>query len=330
MKEENEKVLEVKNLCFSHYRASLCLKDVSFSLHKNDKVFLFGRKETGKSTLLKVISNFETSYFGYVVLEGKNIKAYCDSLTNLSLLLNKPVFFENKTIAYNIDYLCEVQNINKFSKEELDSLLCDWGISKTADTKVKKLTLLEKRKLSILRSALKKPRIMFVEDLFEDLEGDDFQEMLEVYKKLLSLNVTAIFEIESETYKRAQEFFVGLKNKALFLSMAMIDEFNSVSECVDSLKNIDYFEYVNKSSAACDLVKYGEKYYFEFAEDLKVEVPDVFCDKLDLLDLNEIENVLLFSDTKLNADNLSKEQVAEMHKRGEFFVCSSIDGRRLI
>ena len=202
-----KKILQVKDLCFSYYKAPFCLKDVYFSLSQNEKIFLLGRKDVGKSTLLKVVSNFETSYFGAVLLNDKNVKEYENGSACVSLLLGKPVFFENKSIQENIDYLCDVQGIKRLEKDELEKMLVDWKIDRNVGEKVKKLTLLEKRKLSVLRSVIKNPAVMFVEDLFDGFEDSDFEEMKNVYIKLLKLNISAIFEIESETYKKDKNFF---------------------------------------------------------------------------------------------------------------------------
>ena len=99
---------DVNRLCFSYYRSTMTLKDVSFSLEKNMKVLILASKDMGKTTSLKVFSGFEDSRFGNIYLNGKELKQIDDKDKNFSLVLSDPVLFENKTIKDNLNYKCEV------------------------------------------------------------------------------------------------------------------------------------------------------------------------------------------------------------------------------
>jgi iron complex transport system ATP-binding protein len=52
------------------------LKDLSFSIKKNDFVLIFGQNGAGKSTLLKILSGIVSARKGKVLIAGKNIALY--------------------------------------------------------------------------------------------------------------------------------------------------------------------------------------------------------------------------------------------------------------
>ena len=110
---------EIKNLCFSYYKNPLCLKDINLSLNKGQKVFCVASKDMGKTTFLKVLSSFELSYFGQILLEGKNLKSLLDNEKKFSLLFSQPVVFNKKTIKENLDYFCEVEGLEKYSIKQI-------------------------------------------------------------------------------------------------------------------------------------------------------------------------------------------------------------------
>ena len=129
---------EVKNLCFSYYKCPLIFKDVNFSFQKNSKVLCLASKDSGKSTLIKVLSGFEDSRFGNILIDGKEIKQIRDEEKSFSLVLAEPVLLENKTVRQNIDFQCEVCKIDKLSDENLKKIFKKYGVQIDLNTKAKK------------------------------------------------------------------------------------------------------------------------------------------------------------------------------------------------
>jgi ATP-binding cassette subfamily B protein len=149
-----KRYLESIKLCFAYYKQPLCLRDVSFSVSKGKKILILGVAEVGKTTLVKAISGFDSTYMGEVRFDGKNIKTIPDNEKKFSLLLAEPVFLSGN-IRKNIDYLCEVESIEKISPEQLKVLFDKFGFVKDESEKIKNLSLLEKRKLAVIRAYLK-------------------------------------------------------------------------------------------------------------------------------------------------------------------------------
>ena len=325
-------MLEVKKLCFSYYKKPLCLKDVTFSVQKNDKVMVCGMDCAGKSTLIKILSGFESSFFGWIFLDGKSIKEYGDDDLNTSLLLQNPVFFENKSIKKNLEFLFEVQG-ESYDESVIKQMFDEWKFDVDLAQKVKKLSLFEKRKLAIIRSVLKKPKLIFLEDQFSDLEEDAFCEMKGLYNKLLSFDKEVVFEISPKTYARDKAFFESLSAKVIFVSTTDVFEFENLTTCLSSRKNFDVLEYSGEYfKSDFDLMQDDEQFFLQNETETKIFIPKKFNETLKDLNLEEIvvENVILFSKDPLNTENFGTNDFEELLKKDAVFVCSKIDGRRLI
>ncbi|MGP1415482.1 MAG: ABC transporter ATP-binding protein [Treponema sp.] len=105
------------------------LKDISFDIHKGDRVAFIGRNGAGKSTLLKILSRITTPTLGLVKIRGR-----------VSSLLEVGTGFHGELTGRENIYLNG--SILGMKKKEIDSKLdaiIDFsGISKHIDTPVKR------------------------------------------------------------------------------------------------------------------------------------------------------------------------------------------------
>ena len=143
-----KKFFEVEHLSFAHYKAPLCIKDASFSFGKEDKVLILGVNGSGKTTLLKILSGFDTTYFGKIIVDGKDNKKIDDENRNISLLFSEPVLL-NSTILKNLKFLFLTKKEMNVDEEEVLNTLKRFGFDVDLNQKVKNLNLLEKRKFCL-------------------------------------------------------------------------------------------------------------------------------------------------------------------------------------
>ena len=66
-------VLDVKNISFS-YENELIFENISFSIEKGDVLCILGPNGTGKTTLIKCLTNIHEIDSGEIFIKGKNIK----------------------------------------------------------------------------------------------------------------------------------------------------------------------------------------------------------------------------------------------------------------
>lgn len=326
---------EVKNLCFSYYKSPLCLKDINFSFAKNDKVMIVATKEMGKTTFLKVLSGFETNYFGKIILNGRELKQIEDKDKNFSLLFSNPVFFERKTIRQNIEFQCRACGLKMLEDEELTNKLKEFKINASLDTKLKKLSLFEKRKLAIIRSLIKNPNIIFLDDQFEFLQDSEIQEMLIIYDNLLeNKNLTILYTLTSFAFKYFKSVNYKFKaNKILYLNHAKCYEFKTVPQFLDSCIDKNSIEFLNDVSIFDAVVfKENNRYFISIGAELEFEIDSKFYKNLDALDLKfgDTEDCEVVVKSTLNLAGFTKEVFDKLMLQNELFIYHKLDGSRLV
>ena len=67
-------LLEVSKVDFQYYGSSFGLQDVNLSLNEGDRLIIYGRENSGKTTLLRMLCGLEEYCRGSILLDGADIK----------------------------------------------------------------------------------------------------------------------------------------------------------------------------------------------------------------------------------------------------------------
>ena len=318
------------NLCFSYSKKPLCLKDINFKINKGARTLILASKDMGKTTILSCLSGFEDSYFGKINLMGKEIRDIADYDKNFSFLPSAPIFFENKSIIQNFNYLKKVQNLPFYDENELKNLFLNYNLDIDVNKKIKKCDLFAKRILGIVRSLQKKPRIMFLDDQFEGLSGEKLDKMLKIYKKLFDeFDGNLIFTIGDETYKKCKNELKTLKiNDVFYLFDAKLEKFKDLNEFENKIINVNqelFFE--NRYFIPSNLLKENDEFFFE-NDSVKYPISKSYYnyfDKLKLENYDAEEIFIVFSEKiEVSFENLLQED-NDLLKRN-FHIYSKLGG----
>lgn len=326
---------EVDNVCFSYYKKPLCLKDVSFSMKKGDRLLVLAKHDEGKTTLLKVVSGFETSYFGKVFCEGNEIRNIEDNKKNFSLLLSEPVLLKDKTIRFNLDFLCEACGIAKLSDDDISELLNQFKIDREQKVKVKKLSLFEKRKLAILRSYIKNPKILFLDDQFYGLSEDEQIQMREIYNILFgNKNITIITVAEPSSFKSNREFFEKLNFENVgYLNLSVLKKFENIGEFLNSYIDRDIFEFLEDfEKFECEIKNQNNEFFFITDKNKYIKFDNNFNNKIckTLNENEDIEKVDVFVKKGINIDAIKDSEFNKLINNKDIFIYLKFDGTKVI
>lgn len=161
-------MIEIKNLYLSYIKEYYALCNINLTVEDNQKVAIIGDPESGKTSLLRSICGLESVTSGEIYLNKTNIKNIdFKKDINLIYLSSNPVFFNNKTVHYNLAYPLKLRGfseelINKKINRALDNL----GLEGIKEQKIKKLTKNEKFIVNIARALLRDADIYLVDDIF--------------------------------------------------------------------------------------------------------------------------------------------------------------------
>lgn len=196
---ENWEKISVKNLSFS-YGNKPVLQNLSFEVHRGERVGIVGLSGVGKSTLFKLFLKERETYSGDIFFDDvplRNIskKKYYE---HLAVVLQDTELFnttlrENITITnikeeYNkklLDKALDVANVRDFMEklpQGVDSVVGEKGI---------KLSGGEKQRVGIARSVFKNPHILLLDEATSHLDIESEEKIRDSLHQFFQ-NITAI------------------------------------------------------------------------------------------------------------------------------------------
>lgn len=325
------KYFEVKNLCYSYYKKPLCLKDINFSLQKNEKILILAKEGQGKTTLLKTASLFDDKSFGAVFFEDKGARKIDDKDKKFSLILSEPILLSG-TIKKNFEFLCKQENMDMLSDASLNAYLRLFKICGNAGTKVCQLTNEDKVKLCLVRSFVKNPNIVFLDDVLNSLQIKNKDEIRDDVKMLIN-NKTAIVTMSEKSYKENKEFVGELNfDKILYLNLAESKNYKTIDEFKEDLPDLDSLSFFDdEKSYEASIVYENETFFFVYNE-LKFKFNKMFLENLLKLKIEsgEAEDVVFCFKDNADIMSLSNEEFEKRLLNKSLCIFCKLDGTRVI
>lgn len=210
-------MIEIKHLYHRYIREYFALFDINLHIEKGEKVALVGSEDSGKTSLIRILSKLEKSSTGEILIDGKNLtQINYKSDISVGYIPVYPIFFEKKTVYDNLQYILKFRKSDKNQYEELVcNVLKKYGLEKYKNVQVKKLSLYEKYKLSFARLTLRKLDILLIDNIFDnfcELQDDQKEDILNVIinfskdKNLTMLSATSNIDL-SHKFSDRQIFF---------------------------------------------------------------------------------------------------------------------------
>ena len=194
-------VIELKNVSKSYGQGSAkvdALKDVDFEAQKGEVVLIEGPSGAGKSTFLTIAGALQKPTSGEVFIGGDNVTNYSPKQAD-ALRLDKIGFVLQ---AYNlVPYLTvreqfilvdKVKKSGNISKEALDGLLDELGISQLVNKYPKELSGGQQQRVAIARALYADPAIILADEPTASLDSEKVEEVGKLFKTLAKQKEKAI------------------------------------------------------------------------------------------------------------------------------------------
>ena len=199
-------MIRISNLFLRYVRQYYALYDINLEIAQGERVAFIGKKESGKTSLLRILLKLEKAQKGEVYIKNIPLKKlnFAEDI-NMGYLPAEPIFFENKTVYENLLYVAKMQVSRPAQIESLiNDVLIDFNIEGFKEVNVSDLSLYQKYIVSLARLSLRKIDILLVDASFEALEVIERDKIIEILKQKF-ISEDSIFILSTEDEKLAKK-----------------------------------------------------------------------------------------------------------------------------
>lgn len=165
-------LLEVKEADFRYYGSSFELKGVNLFLSKGDRLVIYGRENSGKTTLLRVLCGLEDYSQGNILLDGVELKELSQKDMGIGYTFDKSILDGKELVK---DIISLPTKLREASQDRIDSYLKD--VEKRCDlplsAKVKDLSDMQVAMLILARLFAVDRRLYLIDDVWKDLTREE-------------------------------------------------------------------------------------------------------------------------------------------------------------
>ena len=184
--------IEIKNLT-KKFKSITAVNNISFTVEKNNTLGLLGPNGCGKTTSIGMMLGLITPTSGEIIIDG--VKLDSKSRIKLLSLMNfaSPYIELPKklTVKQNLEVYARMYGILNKDKR-IKELIEDLNLSQFLDKKTGELSSGQKNRVSLAKSLINKPKLLFLDEPTASLDpdiGDFVRQYLEKYKKENDLTI---------------------------------------------------------------------------------------------------------------------------------------------
>jgi len=156
------------------YRKRMVVKGVSLAVGRGESVGLLGPNGAGKTTVFYMITGLVAADSGRITLDGENVTPlpmYQRARLGVGYLPQEASIFRGLTVEQNIMAVLElIEPDRKARKEQLDSLLEEFSITRLRKSSALALSGGERRRCEIARALASRPSFMLLDEPFAGID----------------------------------------------------------------------------------------------------------------------------------------------------------------
>lgn len=159
------------------------VSSVSMSIKKGEVYGLLGPNGSGKTTIMKMLTNLIKPTSGEVEILGKKMTTSSyEMFKRIGSIIEYPVFYEELTAGQNLELHCEYMGYHH--KRAIIEALEMVNLTNIEDKLVKEFSLGMKQKLGIARAIVTKPELLILDEPINGLDPISIHELRDLFKIL--------------------------------------------------------------------------------------------------------------------------------------------------
>ena len=173
-----------------HYDEYDLLKGVSFSLTDGVNTIL-ADTQSGKTSICKLLTKQISPTTGQILVDGQDLSCITNSNLDILYLPRNPVFFERRSVLYNIEYPLRVRKVaqqerNSRVNEVIERLGID-GLKR----KLKQLDSHDRNLVALARGLTVRRKVVLFDDYFCEQNVNEIQQTVDLFDGACAVIVTS-------------------------------------------------------------------------------------------------------------------------------------------
>ena len=219
--------LEVKNL-IKNFGSTVAVSNISFSIERNSTLGLLGPNGCGKTTSIGMMLGLITPTSGKIFIDNiyfnsKNRIKFLSLMNFASPYIELP---KKLTVKQNLEVYARLYGV-KYINQRIEEMVSDLNLQKFLNKKTGELSSGQKNRVSLAKSLINKPKILFLDEPTASLDpdiGDFVREYIERYKKNNELTIL----LASHNMKEVER----LCNKVIMMKQGKIVDSGTCGELI--------------------------------------------------------------------------------------------------
>lgn len=211
------KVYKTKNV------ETVALKDVNFSVEKNEFIAIMGESGSGKTTLLNVISTLDKQTNGKVVLNGKDISTLKESEVAKFRREKLGFVFQDFNlldIFSNKDNIFLPMVLSDYKQKEMEQRLSEiqglLGIESFVNKYPYEISGGQRQRIAIARALITKPDLILADEPTGALDSKSSDMILDLFTKINKLGQTILMVTHSVKAASFSNRVIFIKDGVVF------------------------------------------------------------------------------------------------------------------
>ena len=208
-------MIEVINLSKS-FNNNEAVNDINFKIEENEIIGLLGPNGCGKTTTIAMILGLLKPTKGKILVNNKNIEDHRIELLHKMNFISPYIELPKKlTVKQNLEVYARLYGVKKIP-DRISEMVEDLNIKDFLNKKTGELSSGQKNRVSLAKSLINKPEILFLDEPTASLDpdvGDFIREYLENYKSKNKISILLASHNMSEVERLCDEVIMMKSGK---------------------------------------------------------------------------------------------------------------------
>ena len=237
-------ILQVRNIRKSFGNLEV-LKDISFDIHRGEKIAILGPSGSGKSTLLRCINQLETYDSGEIFYMGKPVNSghrLHELRQHIGMVFQRFNVFTHMNVLENImEAPVHVKKLpKKEAAETARKLLAMVGLADKEEAMAKNLSGGQQQRVAIARAMAMNPEVILFDEPTSALDPELVGEVLNVIRRVAEEGVSMVIVTHEMNFARE------VADRILFMDGGVVMEDTSPEQFFENPKNERIRQFIRK------------------------------------------------------------------------------------